>query len=66
MLVILVDHSSLLVVGMVVIMVMGVTVSQIPMAVLVIMIDHRCRGLAPQTSATLTHMNLHEPLKTGG
>lgn len=65
MLVILVNHSTLLVMSMIVVMVMGMTVSHVPMAVLVIMIDHRCRGLAPQTSATLTHMNLHEPLRTG-
>jgi hypothetical protein len=65
MLVILVDHSSLLVVSMVVIMIMGMTVGQVPVAVLVIMLDHRCSGLAPQTSATLAHMNLHEPLRIG-
>jgi hypothetical protein len=65
MLVVLVDHRSLFVVSVVVIMVMGMTVGQIPVAVLVIMVDHRCRGFASQTSAALTHMNLHEPLRTG-
>ena len=46
MFVILVGRRSLFVVSMVVIMVMGMAVGQIPMAVLVIMFDHRGRGLA--------------------
>jgi hypothetical protein len=61
MLVILMSRSLLLVVGMVVIVIMGMTVGQIPMGVLVIMLDHGRRGLAPQTSATFAHMNLLEP-----
>jgi hypothetical protein len=65
MFVVLVGHWSILVVSMVVIMVMGMTVGQIPVAVLMIMIDHCCRGLAAQTSASLAHMNLHEPLRAG-
>jgi hypothetical protein len=65
MLMVLVDQWSLFVVSMVVIMVMGMTVGQVPVAVLMIMIDHRCRGLASQTSAAFAHMNLHEPLRTG-
>jgi hypothetical protein len=65
MLVVLVSYRSLFVVSVVVIVIMRMTVGQIPMAVLVIMIDHRGRGLASQASASLAHMNLHEPLRTG-
>lgn len=61
MLVILMSGSWLLIVGMVVIMIVGMTVGQIPVGVFVIMLDHGRGGLAPQTSATLTHMNLLEP-----
>jgi hypothetical protein len=60
-LVILVDHRSLTIVGMVVIVIMGVTVGQIPVGMLMVMLDHGRGGLAPQTSATLAHMDLLEP-----
>jgi hypothetical protein len=64
-LVILMGHRALLVVGMVVIVIMRMRVSQVPMAVFMIMIDHRRRGLAALTSATLAHMNLPEPVNSG-
>lgn len=55
MLVILMNHRSLFVVGMIVIVIMGMTVSQIPVGMLMVMLDHGRGGLAPQTSATLAH-----------
>jgi hypothetical protein len=61
MLVVLMNHRSLFVVGMIVIMIMGMTVGQIPVGMLMVMLDHGRCGLAPQTSATLAHMDLLEP-----
>jgi hypothetical protein len=61
MLVVLVDRGSLLVVGVFVIVVMGMAVGQFPVGMFVIMGDHRCRGLAAKTSATLAHVGLLAP-----
>lgn len=61
MLVILMSRIRLLIVGMVMIVIMWMAVGQIPMGVLMIMLDHGRSGLAPQTSATLAHMDLLEP-----
>jgi hypothetical protein len=58
MLVILVLDGPLLVVGMLVIMIMGMGMNQIPMTVFMVVLDHldRCRAtLAP---ATFTHIHL--------
>ena len=61
MLVILMSRSRLLIVGMVVIVIMGMAVGQIPVGMFMLMLDHGSTGLAPQTSATLAHINLLEP-----
>jgi hypothetical protein len=61
MLVILMSRGRLLIVGMVVIVIMGMAVGQIPVSVFMIMLDHGRSGLALQTSATLAHMDLLEP-----
>jgi len=61
MLVVFVNSSLLVVVGMVVVVIVGMTVGQIPMGMLMIMLDHRCRGLSSKTSATLAHMDLLAP-----
>jgi hypothetical protein len=61
MLVVFVGSRLLVVVGMIVIVVMGVAVGQIPVGMLMVMLDHRCRGLASKTSATLAHMDLLAP-----
>ncbi|PKN42415.1 MAG: hypothetical protein CVU60_06955 [Deltaproteobacteria bacterium HGW-Deltaproteobacteria-18] len=61
MLVILMSHWGMLIVGMVVIMVMGMTVGQIPVGMIMVMLDHCRAGLSSQTSATLAHMDLLEP-----
>ena len=53
--------GRLLIVDMVVIVIVGMTVGQIPVGVFMIMLDHGRRGLALQTSATLAHMDLLEP-----
>lgn len=53
--------GRLLIVGMVVIVIMGMAVGQIPVGVFMIMLDHGRSGLAPQTSATFAHMDLLEP-----
>ena len=63
MLVILMSRMSLLIVTMVVIMVMGMTVGQIPVGVFVLMLDHGRGGLASQTSAALAHTDLPYALK---
>jgi len=63
MLVILMSCWRLLVVDMVVIMVMGMTVGQIPVGVFVLMLDHGRGGLASQTSAALAHTDLPYALK---
>lgn len=63
MLVILMSRMSLLIVTMLVIMVMGMTVGQIPVGVFVLMLDHGRGGLASQTSATLAHTDLPYALK---
>jgi hypothetical protein len=47
--------------GVVVIVIMGVTVRQLPVLVFVVVLDHRARGLAAQTSASLAHMSLLGP-----
>jgi hypothetical protein len=60
-LVILMSCGRLLIVDMVVIVIVGMTVGQIPVGVFMIMLDHGRRGLALQTSATLAHMDLLEP-----
>lgn len=61
MLVILMSRRSMLVMGMIVIVVMEMTVGQIPVGMLMVMLDHGRCGLASQTSATLAHMDLLEP-----
>jgi hypothetical protein len=60
-LVVLVGSLRLLVMGMLVIVVVRMAVGQIPVGMFVLVLDHRCRGLASKTSATLAHMNLLAP-----
>jgi hypothetical protein len=51
----------LLVMGMLVVVVVRVTVGQVPVGMFVVVLDDRCRGLAAKTSATLAHMDLLAP-----
>jgi len=60
-LVVLVDRLRVVVMGVVVIVIMGVTVRQIPMLVFMLMFDHGACCFAAQTSASFAHMSLLGP-----
>ena len=57
--VIVMRRSRCTVVGVLLGVIMGMAVHQISMTVFMLMLDHCGRALAPQTTATFTHINLH-------
>ncbi len=59
--VVFVRYRPVFIMRVVMVVIVGVTVGQIPMAVFVVVMNFLDRGLASQTSASLAHLSLLAP-----